>query len=263
MKIGISTGCLYPMTTENAVRTLLEHGFTIFEIFFNTFSELEPDYIDRLNSLFEKYNAEVHSIHPFTSSYESYLLFSAYERRFHDGIKFYEMYFRTAARLNAKKVVLHGMRDAFVSISDEEYCRRFLLLSRRAACYGIEFLQENVDQFYSNRPIFLKEMRRIIPEYAGFVLDVKQALRGGHSPCEFARIMGDKLRHVHISDCSPTGGCVLPGKGCFDYSEFFSTLKEIKYEGDVIIEVYRTSYENISDLAEAGNFLSKFIRNKE
>lgn len=259
MRIGISTGCLYPVTTEKAVAALLEEGFSLFEIFFNTFSELEPDYLDRLRRRFDEHHAEVHSIHPFTSSYESYLLFSTYERRFEDGVNLYEMYFRAAARLNAGKVVLHGMRDAFASISEEEYCRRFACLSKRAARYGVDFLQENVDQFHSNRPSFLKEMIRCIPEQAGFVLDIKQALRGGYSPCELARIMGSRLRHVHISDQTATGGCVLPGNGCFDYEQFFSTLREINYNGDIIIEVYRTSYEHISELTKARKFLTQFI----
>ena len=40
MSIGISTACLYPMYTEQALEILLDQGFRLFEIFFNTISEL-------------------------------------------------------------------------------------------------------------------------------------------------------------------------------------------------------------------------------
>ena len=38
--IGISTACLYPLETENALDRLLQLGFRRFEVFLNSFSEL-------------------------------------------------------------------------------------------------------------------------------------------------------------------------------------------------------------------------------
>ena len=111
MNIGISTACLYPMYTEKALETLLGQGFRLFEIFFNTLSELEPEFVSHLGKMLEQKGAVLKSIHPFTSGFESYLLFSNYERRFEDGIKFYNRYFETAARLGAKILVLHGDRS--------------------------------------------------------------------------------------------------------------------------------------------------------
>ena len=48
MDIGISTGCLYPMLTEDCIKALCDIGFRNFEIFFNTFSELETDCLDNM-----------------------------------------------------------------------------------------------------------------------------------------------------------------------------------------------------------------------
>ncbi len=258
MKTGISTGCLYPMLTEKALELLLDSGFDTFEIFFNTFSELEPDYLSKLKNLITKYNANISSIHPFTSSFESYLLFSGYERRFEDGVGMYEMYYRCASFLGADKVVLHGMRDDFSSIGEDEYFRRFRVLHEKGRPYNVALLQENVDKYYSNRPAVTKEMKKILPDSSGFVLDIKQALRGGHDPNYIARIMGDKLKHVHISDITERGGCVLPGKGCFDYDHFFDTLKGIGYNGDIIIEVYRGCFDDVSELVKAKKFIEGF-----
>ena len=80
MEIGISTGCLYPELTENSIRILTELGFKRLEVFFNTFSEMEIDYLDRLKRLLDSHGARVVSVHPFISSFESFMLFSAYER---------------------------------------------------------------------------------------------------------------------------------------------------------------------------------------
>lgn len=96
MRLGISTACLYPMVTEEALDRLLERGFRLFEIFFNTVSELEPGYVEGLRHRLDKAGAEVVSIHPFTSAFEVMLLFSDYSRRTEDGLVFYRSYFETA-----------------------------------------------------------------------------------------------------------------------------------------------------------------------
>lgn len=259
MNIGISTGCLYPTLTEDCLKILCNIGFRSFEIFFNTFSELEPDYLDSLKAILSPYHAEVKSIHPFTSGFESYLLFSNYERRFSDGVKLYETYFKTAQYIGASKVVLHGLTTAYPSsLTNHEYCRRFQILQECANQYGVRLLQENVNLFRSNHIDFIQEMIRTIPDSADFVCDIKQAKRGGISPDDMIQTMGSHLRHIHINDFSPDGKCVLPGKGCFDFARFFETVKNTNFDGDVMIEVYRSSFDKISELKEAQIFLQQF-----
>ncbi len=259
MKIGVSTGCLYPMLTEDGIRTLCELGFDRFEIFFNTFSELENDYLDQLKSILHRFHAKVTSIHPFTSSYESFLLFSAYERRFIDGVRLYEKYYRTAHYLGADKVVLHGLRKDFsYSMKNDEYFRRFDILQKCAGDYGVTLLQENVNQFVANDQVFIRQMKEAIPDSSAFVCDTKQSNLGGIRPADMVRTMGSRLRHIHISDFTFENKCVLPGKGIFDFEDFFSVVKETGFDGDVIIEVYRFSFDKIGELKQAYDFLKPF-----
>ena len=75
---------------------------------------------------------------------------------------------------------------------------------------------------------------------------VKEALRA------FDDAMGGSLKHVHISDRSPDGLCVLPFSGVFDIEGFVSGLAERGYDGDLIIEVYRTGFDNIQQLRSSG-----------
>ncbi len=260
MQTGISTGCLYPSLTENTIATLTDLGFRVFETFFSSFSELEPDYLDRVRYFLEKHGARVSSLHPFTSSLESSLLFSAYERRFRDGVNFYDLFFRSAQRVGAKKVILHGMTTAYASsLPDEEYFRRFAILQKRAACYDVTLLQENVRLFRSSDPSFLERMRTAIPEQAAFVLDVKQALLSGFDPVTVAQAMGDRLRHIHISSVDENNRCVLPPFGRYDCRTLLTYLREQHYDGDLIIEVYRSSFREPEELVQARHYLEGLI----
>ena len=260
MKIGISTGCLYPALTEHSFDQLIEAGFDLFEVFFNTFSELEPDALERMLYICQKHGAAVVSLHPFTSSFESYLLFSGYERRFRDGVNFYEKFFRAAQRIGADKVILHGLTTNYPStITDSEYCRRFRILQERAACYGVTLLQENVCNFRSRELSFIRTMKEQLPTHAAFVLDIKQALRSELDPLTVAQTMGSRLRHIHVSDTTKEQRCVLPGCGCYDYRPLLQYLQQIHYEGDWMIEVYRSSFDHTQELVQAHQFMNTLL----
>ena len=111
MALGISTACLYPMAMEDSLQTLIDSGFREFEIFINTYSEMEPEFLTMLEEKLKPQGCRVKSLHPFTSGFESYLLFSNYERRFQDGASFYRRYFEMARRLGAEILVIHGDRS--------------------------------------------------------------------------------------------------------------------------------------------------------
>ncbi len=261
MEIGISTGCLYPELTENSIRILTELGFKRLEVFFNTFSEMEIDYLDRLKRLLDSHGARVVSVHPFISSFESFMLFSAYERRFRDGARFYEKFYRAAARVGADKVVLHGLNTSYSStITNDEYFRRFSVMQHNARSYGVELLQENVNIFRSSDPSFISDMRKSIPGEASFVLDLKQTLRAGIDPVEMIKAMGTRLRHVHISDRTAQGQCMLPFFGSYDLEGFIESLAANGYNGDIIIEVYRTSFGSVEDMVRSAQLLDSAVK---
>lgn len=260
MRIGASTACFYPMETEKAVAALTNSGFRVIEIFFNSFSELQPEFLEKIYKQISSCGCEVTSIHPFLSGIEPFLLFSNYERRFYDSIDFYETFYKAAQILGAKKLVLHGgvFPDRY-KLSDEEYCRRFELLAKRGEQFGVETLHENANKFRASSPDFIRAMKKIIPERAKFTLDIKQTIRAGYEPLEILNAMGNSLKHIHINDHTSDKDCLLPLCGDFDYSSFFSECKKIGYDGDVIIEVYRTNFDDIFELSESAEKLSKFL----
>ena len=72
MHIGVSTSCFYPALTEDAAQRLQTAGVQYLELFFNTFSEIEPAYLKALKSQLDATGAKVLAFHPFTSSMEPF-----------------------------------------------------------------------------------------------------------------------------------------------------------------------------------------------
>ncbi len=256
MNIGISTACLYPMVTEDALDQLLEKGFRLFEIFFNTFSELDEKYVQELSQKLTRAHAHTISLHPFTSAFEAMLFFSDYPRRTQDGLELYRKYFETANRIGAHILVLHGQRNYQKSrISPEQYLESYHRLYCLGQEYGVTVAQENVVLFRSEKASFIQWMHDTLKDECAFVLDIKQAVRAGEDPMEMCKAMGNRLVHLHLNDHLPQSDCLLPGKGNFDFVKLFDWLKTQGYQGDGVIEVYRDNYHALSELCDSHRFL--------
>lgn len=261
MKAGISTACLYPIETEQALEKLLDLDFKLFEVFFNTYSEMKPQFLSKIRQMLNSSGASVKSVHPFTSGFETMMIFSDYERRFLDALEFYQKYFEAANELGAEILVLHGQRDYGKSrIPEELYFQRYARLYALGKEYGVTVAQENVNAFRSESPEFIRKMRRVLGDECSFVLDVKQAVRAGFDPYEMCAAMGERLVHVHINDNSKKTDCLLPGKGTMDYSRLLDLLEKIGYSGDLIIEVYCDSYGPLEELLDAKKITEDFTR---
>lgn len=260
MDIGISTACLYPMNTEDALSALIDKDFQLFEIFFNASSEIEYDFVADLKKQLDVKHCRVKSIHPFTSGFESYLLFSNYQRRFEDGMKYYDRYFKAAAQLGASILVLHGDRNPQKSgLTDEEYFERYALLEQRGAQFGIMLAQENVNLYRSQNPEFIKKMTQYLGKQVHYVLDIKQAVRAGYDPFVMCKAMGENLVHIHVNDNALQHDCLLPGQGTMDYAALKQLLHKLKYNGDFIIEVYRKNFTCLNELKQSYSDLKNII----
>ena len=258
MHCGISTACLYPMELEQALPTLISMNFHLFEIFINTFSELESEYVNELKRMTDDSGSKVKSIHPFTSGFESFLLFSDYDRRSNDGLEFYKRYFNAANLLGAEILVLHGQRRESL-LSEESYCKHYADLYALGKTFGITVAQENVNLFRSDNPAFITRMRRYLHDECAFVLDVKQAERAGEDPYEMCAVMGERLIHVHINDNKPGKDCLLPGCGTMDLEALIRQMTQFGYDGDFIIEVYRRNFSELLELENARKMIESLI----
>lgn len=257
MKAGISTGCFFPMEMEETLHKLGQQGINLCECFFNTPSELKTDSVRRLKAAAAFYGMEILSVHPFHSEMETFFFFTDYKNRLEDGLEIYSRYYEVAAELGAKYLIFHG--DLSVSRCSESLAFEHIhTLWQLGKQYGIELLHENVDRCKGGQPAYLERLHQAIPEL-GFVLDCKQALRGGHSALEFVHVLGEQIKHIHISDSTAELDCLPPGKGTFDIRELFSSLKRRGADPDAVVELYSNSFEQVEELVASRNFIQMIM----
>lgn len=261
MKIGISTASLYPMETEKALTFLGQNEIRFSEIFFNSPSELEPDFVRLLDKIRREYGIKITSVHPCGSVGEPYFLFSSYERRFKDSAEYYKKYYEAAAILGAETVVLHG--DCVGSrLNIEEYCRRLLIMNQDAKQQGVSISHENVNKFRAYSPEEIIRIKEGTNSEIGFVFDIKQAVRSGQNVYDVYNAMKGNIVCVHISDNQNGNDCMLPGKGDFDFGQLFERLSADGFQGSYLIEVYRDAYESPRELIESYDFVINNHKNR-
>jgi sugar phosphate isomerase/epimerase len=258
MKIGISSASLYPLETEKALDFLGENGVEVTEIFFNSPSELNREFIAELRKIREYHGIEVCSVHPCGSVGEPYFLFSGYPRRYNDSFEYYKKYYYAAAELGAKAVVLHG--DSLKGhIPMEEYCERLIMMNQAAAEFGVAVCHENVNRYRGATPENILEMRKLTDDKLKFTLDVKQSVRDGCGVDAMYEAMRGNVINVHISDHNKYVDCMLPGNGGFDFKSLFDRLKSDGYDGVCLIEVYSYAYNDYGEILESLNKMKKLI----
>lgn len=250
MKLGVSTASYYPLETELALEEIGKSGVKNAEIFFNCESELKDSFIDILLNIKEKYELNITSVHPTMSLAESFMIFSAYDRRFYESIEKFRRYSEVASTLGAKYIILHGGKPNGI-LSDEEYCERYMHLKGETLKNGVSLLQENVVNFRSGDIEFMRSMVDILGDDVEFCLDIKQAVRSGLEPIEFIKEFYEHTRHFHISDHSLASDCQLPLKGNFDFKGFLNFLKSKAYKGAMIIEVYSNAYRDYCEISSS------------
>ena len=257
-RLGISSACFYPQTTEDSFLKLCEAGIKCIELFFNSPSEISDEFIDYIVKMKNDYNIEIPSVHPFMSFAESFFLFSSYERRFYDILDFYKRFFEIMQKLNSEIFIIHGLKIPG-SIDEATYFDRFHKLTEIGKEYNVTVCQENVVQHHSQSVDFLNRMKNELKDNFSMVLDIKQARRSLESPYDFIHQLNRHIRHIHISDYNATSSCIPPGEGLFDFNEFFTELKKINYNGKFIIELYNHSYSDESQIYKSFSKINEIL----
>ncbi len=260
-RIGVSTACFYPLETEKALKKICSKGVKSCEIFLNTTSELEKNYISHMKGILSENDVTVTSLHPFASFTESYSLFSSYKRRFDDTLEIYKRYFEVMNIIGAKTLVIHGGKPS-LSISYEEYFERFGELSALSKTFGLKTAQENIVHYLSESPEFILRMKKALGDLFYMVLDTKQAFRAKVLPDDFISAVGESIVHVHLSDYNKKRDCIPPLAGDFDFLHLFDSLEQVNYKGDYTIELYSTSYEHEDEIFDSSYKLEKLYEKR-
>lgn len=256
MEIGLSSASFYPnIHTENSIALMKSLGFQSGEIFLNSPSEYEENFLINLLEEKNKYSFKINSVHGFSASFEPFL-FDSYKRRRDDMIVYFKKLCKAAKLLGAQCYTFHGMRRIDMSFVDMELILEvYNKLAYIAAEEGIKLAQENVSWCMSSDVNFLAEIKEKCKYPLYFTLDIKQAYKGGTNPEDYINIMKRDIVNFHINDRDKDNVCLLPGKGEVDYKKIFCKLKEMSYNGIGIIEVYSNNYLNYDEIIDSKNFL--------
>ena len=262
MKTGVSTASLFDRkNNEDALPYLDEIGVKTAEVFLTSFSEYKEDFASLLAK--RKGQVCVHSLHDLNTQFEPQL-FSANPRVKADAYFWLEKVMEAGRRLGAKFYTFHGtarIKRAARSGENDDFnalCKSFEEIYDFCAPFGLKLCLENVEWATYNRIGVFDKIRAAVPNLGG-VLDIKQARISRYDYRDYLTEMSQSLTHVHVSDVSETGKIRLPGKGEFDFSELVCRLKDVGFDGPLIIEVYKDDYEREEEIRQSVDFLDEIL----
>ena len=166
----------------------------------------------------------------------------------------FERVCQAGSALGAAYYVFHGPFGVHAPLTPERiHClpERFARMRDTAARYGMEVLWEDVHWCALKNPEDIRSMLSLVPEM-NFVLDVKQTWMAGTTPYAMLETMGSHVRHIHVLDQRPDGSLCLPGEGGMtDWPRLMRQLRDMGYEGAVILEPYEWQTRDASALQKS------------
>ena len=101
----------------------------------------------------------------------------------------------------------------------------------------------------------------VIQEYAHVTVDLSHSATAGENPVEMAKLLGDRLTHIHMADGSgsPKDEHLVPGRGTQPCAEFLAHVAGQGFDGHIVVEINtRKSSDHMvkeDDLLEALAFV--------
>ena len=255
MKVGISTASLFlRKNNEEALPLFDAWGVPCAEVFLTSFCEYAPAFAHTLAAA--KGGVEIHSVHVLNTQYEPQL-YAEHPRVLEDANGWLREVLASANILGARNYTFHGI--ARLKRTFRENWQRFSAITAqiyetcRAA--GVRLCYENVEWALYNRPGLFALLKKDCPDLGG-VLDIKQARITGYDWREYLADMGESLATVHVSDVTAEGKMCLPGQGVFEFAELFARLRDISFDGAVLIENYARDYNEPDELRRSFEYLA-------
>ena len=257
MQTGISTASLFGrMTTEEALKFLSDNNVECAEVFLESFCEYNEQFGELLKSV--KGNTAVHSIHTLTTQFEPQL-YSVNLRAKKDSFDLLESTMRAAEKVGAKYYTFHGgarFKKTPFKIDYERVGAITQDILNVTKKHGVTLAYENVHWGYYNYIGFFKELRARVEGLKG-TFDIKQARQSDIDYGEYITEMGKDIVTVHLSDYGEDGKMCLPGCGVTDFYDVYSRLKDVGFDGAILIESYQNDYENTDELFRSVDYLNE------
>lgn len=237
MQLGLSTAAFYGRwETEEAAAQIAKLPLDCAEVFLQSDSELTVEFAQLVKKNLG--GIACTSVHPL-GGYENHMA-GRPARQMKDAFAHFEQILDAGAALGAKTFVYHGRNTPQLSPlpwnlkwNIEAITPMCALAQQREMDIG----WENVFWCQLTTPERVLEAKAALPQVR-FTMDIKQAMRAGRNPIDYAYAMGGQLCNVHVCDWREDGSLCLPGEGIFDFRALIAALREVGYAGPVIMEPY-------------------------
>ncbi len=242
IRIGMSTSCVYPLSTEDAFRLARAAGFDGIEVMVTN----DPTTQDAagLLELSRRHELPVLSIHAPVLLLTQLVWGTDPNRKLERSAEL-------AVAVGAKTVVVHPPFRW-----QPGYARTFERVIRDLSMrFGVELAVENMFPWKLG-PVTMRGYAPspdpIVADCDAITLDFSHASLGGRDSLEYAMAMGDRLRHVHL--CDGPGSMAeghlfdehrVPGHGTQPVAEVLEYLAGRNWNGALIAEVNTRSASNI------------------
>ncbi len=235
IKVGMSTSCVFPLPTEAAFRLARAAGFDGMEIMVTA----DPTTRDAaaLLTLSERYELPILSVHAPVLLFTQLVWGSDPARKL---VRSAEL----AANVGASTVVVHPPYRW-----QPRYARSFETSIREVSRqFGVEIAVENMFPLHDGGSVvraFAPSSDPVLIDCDAITLDFSHAALGGRDSLEYALAMGDRLRHIHLTDgtVSMSEGQLhdehlVPGQGTQPVAEVLHYLAARDWNGSMIAEVH-------------------------
>lgn len=240
MKISVSTLPFYPQPMEDVLNRLVELDVQYCEII----NEYPHQFLE--NDLFDSYDLKT-SIHTPLSDIN---LASHNQAMRNSSISEIKKSMETASQLGSEIVVVHPGHMPILGrrFTDKilQYNRDSLKeCSQHARELGVTMCVENMPDIEGLLYKDLGELKSLILDIDAYItLDVGHAHNNRYSVEDMLKC--SRIRHIHLSDNDGSydshnalGNKGVDGKG-IDFKSLFNGLKNIKYNGILVVEVEET-----------------------
>ncbi|GAB6985196.1 sugar phosphate isomerase/epimerase family protein [Nocardioides pyridinolyticus] len=255
-RIGLSTVSVYPESSAHAFAYAADLGYDSIEVMVGI------DALSQQTSAIKQLS-EHHGI-PITAVHAPCLLFTQRVWGTEPWGKL-ERSAEMAAAVGAEVVVVHPPFRW-----QKQYAAGFVEgIAALEASTGIAFAVENM---YPWRASTRRGMEMYLPgwdpseeSYANTTIDLSHAAIAHSDPIAMAERLGDRLRHIHLTD--GTGSAkdehLVPGRGAMGAASFLRHLDEVDFAGEIILEINtrkcRDVAERETDLRESLEFAREHL----
>lgn len=258
--VGLSTISIYPESSAAAFGYAAELGYDAVEVM------VGQDRVAQQTAALKQLSA--HHDMPVSAVHAPCLLWTQRVWGTDPWVKL-ERAATLAHELGARSVVVHppfrwqkeyaaGFEEGIARLEDET---------------GLAFCVENMYPWRASaRGRDLHGMEMYLPHwdpsrgpYANMTIDVSHAAIAGDDVVEMAQRMGERLRHVHLTD--GTGSAkdehMVPGRGNMQVDGFLRHLVEVGFDGNVVVEITTRRAadraERLADLKESLDFAREHL----